>query len=761
MARLDTIRALERRGLSPELAEKTVDLGFQLGTLKKTELKELEKSFNYTEILQLIDVSKNNKIDRDEILDKAIEQGDVQDGPISADQALKRVEKKLGVIWSLPEGYTIDGLQTHISKRGQVLLGVAFPINSKQFRYPFNGYVYLKTRGICYQSVISEVLSFDRPDTPEEDNLLLPAHTKEPYVTFLRIKRLIELPRTIRLEEFQKMDGTQVRSARNYTQVEDALDLDRERLRFEQERRFAVTLYKGMGLSEKVSLGLYTHGIFLASQVVTATDNELRMAGVPATKIAKFREKAAVATTIELKKPVAPKGIVKDDKKDRADDGTTKKLNKYRKQARKLGEKLCERYVEEIARKAESEKLIKKAIEELVKEFEKLEDKENKIKQILTKKDTLLPQGLVRKIAEKCIYHEIKAKQMEKIVHGSIDQFRRNQVDATEAVGVIAAQSIGEPGTQMTMRTFHYAGVAEMNVTLGLPRLIEVVDARRVPKTPIMEVYLEPEISSKESKALEIASMIEAKSVSQLARISTDITNLRVIVEPNLKILKARGIPIDELAFRIKKKGRLKHKMTVEKGVITLEEDDVSFKKLYVLEDKISHLMVDGIGNIKRAIVRKEDGEFIIFTEGSDLKAILEVPGVDPVRTSTNSIHEIAEVLGIEAARICIAIELHKTLSEQGLSVDHRHNMLVSDVMTTTGSVQAIGRHGISGAKVSVLARAAFEITSTHLLQAGLTGETDVLVGVAENIIVGQPVHLGTGAVSAIYKPKKKAKRRK
>ena len=761
MARLDTIRALERRGLAPELAEKTVDLGFQLGTLKKTELKELEKSFNYTEIMQLIDVSKNNKIDRDEIVDKAIEQGDVRDGPISADQALKRVEKKLGVIWSLPEGYTIDGVQTHISKRGQVLLGVAFPINSKQFRYPFNGYVYLKTRGICYQSVISEVLSFDRPNTPEEDNLLLPAHTEEPYVTFLRIKRLIELPRTIRLEEFQKMDGTQVRSARNYTQVEDALDLDRERLRFEQERRFAITLYTGMGLSEKVSLGLYRHGIFLASQVVTATDNELRMAGVPATKIAKFREKAAVATKIELKKPVAPKGIVTDDKKARADDGKIKKFNKYRKQARKLGEKLCERYVEEIARKAESEKLNKKTIEELVKEFEKLEDKENKIKRVIAKKDTVLPQGLVREIAEKCIDHEIKAKQMEKIVHGSIDQFHRNQVDATEAVGVIAAQSIGEPGTQMTMRTFHYAGVAEMNVTLGLPRLIEVVDARRVPKTPIMEVYLEPEISSKESKALEIASMIEAKSVSQLARISTDITNLRVIVEPNLKILKARGIPIDELAARIKKKGRLKHKMTVEKGVITLEEDDVSFKKLYVLEDKISHLMVDGIGNIKRAIVRKEDGEFIIFTEGSDLKAILEVPGVDPVRTSTNSIHEIAEVLGIEAARICIAIELHKTLSEQGLSVDHRHNMLVSDVMTNTGSVQAIGRHGISGAKVSVLARAAFEITSTHLLQAGLTGETDVLVGVAENIIVGQPVHLGTGAVSAIYKPKKKAKRRK
>ena len=247
MARLDTIRALERRGLSPNLAEKVVDLGYLLGTLKKSDLKTLKKDFHYKEILQLIDVSKNTILDREDIVLKAIEEGDVSDGPITADQALRRVEKKLGVVWSLPEGYTIDGVASHISKKGQVLLGVAFPINSKQFRYPFNGYVYLKTRGICYQSVVSEVVSFDRPNVPEEEKLLLPAHTEEPYVTFLRIEQLIELPRTIRLEEFRKMDGTQVKSARNYTQVEDALDLDRERLRFEEERLTAIKMYKEMG----------------------------------------------------------------------------------------------------------------------------------------------------------------------------------------------------------------------------------------------------------------------------------------------------------------------------------------------------------------------------------------------------------------------------------------------------------------------------------------------------------------------------------
>ena len=761
MARLDTIRALEKRGLSPELAEKTVDLGYLLGTLKKASLKELRKNFYYKEILQLIDVSKNNSIDREEIVTKALEEGDISEGPISADQALRRVEKKLGVIWSLPEGYTIDGLTSHISKKGQVLLGVAFPINSKQFRYPFNGYVYLKTRGICYQSVITEVLSFDRPSVPEEEKLLLPAHTDEPYVTFLRIERLIQLPRTIRLEEFRKMDGTQVKSARNYTQVEDALDLDRERLRFEEERMFAVELYKGMGLSEKVSLGLYTHGIFLASQVVTATDNELRNAGVPAAKMAKFREAAAEAAAAELQEAAPAKRSTTKTKKAKKEETVTKKANKFRRAALKATSSLPEAYAEEIARKAETQKLKKDGLQKLIDEYTKLDNKEVEIRKIIKKKGTPLPQGLSREIAEKSIAHKLKDKQIDKIIDGAILQFQQNKVDATEAVGVIAAQSIGEPGTQMTMRTFHYAGVAEMNVTLGLPRLIEIVDARRIPKTPIMEVYLEPEISGSEKKALEIASRIEAKSVSQLADINTDITNLRVLIEPNKKILKQRGLTMEELAGRIKKRGRLKSKITIEGGVIILEEDEVSFKKLYIIEDKVSHLMVDGIGNIQRAIVRKENDEYVIFTEGSDLKAILAEEGVDPTRTTTNSLHEVAEVLGIEAARIAIATELHKTLSEQGLSVDHRHNMLVSDVMTNTGSIQAIGRHGISGAKVSVLARAAFEITSTHLLQAGLTGESDVLTGVAENIIVGQPVHLGTGAVSAVYKPKKKAKGRK
>ena len=171
-------------------------------------------------------------------------------------------------------------------------------------------------------------------------------------------------------------------------------------------------------------------------------------------------------------------------------------------------------------------------------------------------------------------------------------------------------------------------------------------------------------------------------------------------------------------------------------------------------------MKVVGIPEITRAIVKKEGKEFRLFTEGSNLKRILEFEEVDSSRTTTNSIHEIAEVLGIEAARNSIIHELFETLDGQGLQVDVRHLMLVSEVMTMEGMVRAIGRHGISGRKTSVLARAAFEITSAHLLGAGLTGECDELGGVAENIIVGQPISLGTGAISVTYNTSKDGKKK-
>jgi DNA-directed RNA polymerase subunit A" len=331
------------------------------------------------------------------------------------------------------------------------------------------------------------------------------------------------------------------------------------------------------------------------------------------------------------------------------------------------------------------------------------------------------------------------------------ERYQAHKIDPHESAGIVAAQSIGEPGTQMTMRTFHYAGVAEINVTLGLPRLIEIVDARRAPSTPMMEIHLEEDVRNDPESVKKIVSEIEETKLIHIADIEIDMAKMQIIVTPDLNKLKEKGISIEEVQARLE---RIKGTVTQEKNkiIITLEEP-WSYKKLLTLSESIKSLRIKGISGIERVIIRKEKEGAVLYTEGSNFAGVLELEGIDISRTMTNSIAEIYEVLGIEAARNAIMYEASKTLAEQGLIVDIRHIMLVADVMTIEGDVRPIGRHGISGRKASVLARAAFEITSTHLLQAGITGEMDDLSGIAENIIVGQPITLGTGAVNLIYKP--------
>ncbi len=307
----------------------------------------------------------------------------------------------------------------------------------------------------------------------------------------------------------------------------------------------------------------------------------------------------------------------------------------------------------------------------------------------------------------------------------------------------------------MTMRTFHYAGVAEINVTLGLPRLIEIVDARRVPSTPMMNVHLVDEIKRDREKVKKVAGEIEITTISDVADIKTDITNMRIVVELDAHKLEQKELKPEDIMKRLVKLRGLKGAVLEDQTHIVIQSEDWSFKKLQSIFDLVKEAKIKGVEGIKRAIIKWEDRseEFVVYTEGSNLQEVLEMPTIDKRRTRTNSIQEVYEVLGVEAARQVIVDEASRTLDEQGLTVDIRHIMLVADLMTADGDVKAIGRHGISGRKSSVLARAAFEITAAHLLHAALVGEEDHLDGVAENIIVGQPVTLGTGAVNLVYSP--------
>ncbi|MCL2031703.1 MAG: DNA-directed RNA polymerase subunit A'' [Methanomassiliicoccaceae archaeon] len=385
----------------------------------------------------------------------------------------------------------------------------------------------------------------------------------------------------------------------------------------------------------------------------------------------------------------------------------------------------------------------------------KLGPAEIKLKEIADRIASPLPMKIITDIANVIERAELGDDIYEKLIATANRMYTSHMMDKNESTGVMAAHSIGEPGTQMNMRTFHYAGVANINVTQGLPRLIEIVDARRVPSTPSMEIPLTGIAAEDESVARHVASEIEVTSLLDIASVETDITNMRLVITPNTKKMTQRGLELEDVAERLNKVKIIRGLVKSSDFQIVITADEPSYKKLQMMYDAVRNAKIKGIDGITRAVLSKAGGSWKIITEGSNLKEVLKIEGVNANKVMTNSILEVADVLGIEAARNSIIHEAMGTLGEAGLDVDIRHIMLVADLMTNDGLVKAIGRHGVSGKKSSVLARAAFEITAAHLLHAAMVGEVDSLEGVTENIIVGQPVTLGTGAVNLIYTPRK------
>jgi DNA-directed RNA polymerase subunit A" len=353
---------------------------------------------------------------------------------------------------------------------------------------------------------------------------------------------------------------------------------------------------------------------------------------------------------------------------------------------------------------------------------------------------------------------DLTDEQFDRILEMVFSEYKKSRIEPCEAVGVVAAQSIGEPGTQMTMRTFHYAGVAEINVTLGLPRLIEIMDARREPSTPTMAIHLLDEWAFNRDRAREVSWQIEAAPLHEFGDITIDMENMQVLVLLNKSVCDRRKIGVEEIFETAPRKIREKRhfrdfeiESDAKRAALTFTpKNRESYQNLFQLAEHVREVIVQGIDDIERVVVRKEGGEYILYTEGSNLKDVFEVEGVDTSRTRSNNISEIADVLGIEAGRNAIIQEALSTLNEQGIGVDVRHIMLVADMMCMDGEVKQIGRHGIAGEKESVLSRAAFEVTVNHLLDAAIANEVDELNGVTENVIVGQPIQLGTGDVKLI-----------
>ncbi|MFH1420999.1 MAG: DNA-directed RNA polymerase subunit A'' [Candidatus Aenigmatarchaeota archaeon] len=347
---------------------------------------------------------------------------------------------------------------------------------------------------------------------------------------------------------------------------------------------------------------------------------------------------------------------------------------------------------------------------------------------------------------------ENKIKDKEKKLEKLKQIIRKTSYEPGEAIGVIAAQSISEPATQMTMRSYTLASQSDRlsKVTQGLPRLIEIFDARKTFEKNML-IHLKDSHNNKESAA-KIASRIQSLNVVDLAE-SSDINIVSMQIELDFTNKKDRDDAKEVLVKPIKNV-----EFSLKENKLIIKPEDESIENLRKVMKKVLSYHVRGVKDVNDVIVVKEGGDWIIQTSGSDLKAVLEMDGIDTKRTICNDIFQTAEVLGIEAARNLIIRESNKTLREQGLEVDARHLIVLADTMTVGGTPKAIGRYGLSGEKGSVLARANFEETKKHLVNATFSGERDKLESVVENVMIGQVAPVGTGLVDlGIDKEKMKA----
>ncbi|KAK9755069.1 hypothetical protein RND81_01G000400 [Saponaria officinalis] len=352
----------------------------------------------------------------------------------------------------------------------------------------------------------------------------------------------------------------------------------------------------------------------------------------------------------------------------------------------------------------------------------------------------------------------VSVQQLQVFLDACISRLRSKRIEAGTPIGLIGAQSIGEPGTQMTLKTFHFAGVASMNVTLGVPRIQEILDARKNISTPVITAKLEDDISMEIAEG--IKGQIEKTTLDQVCKsIKLVMRREKVSVIVKLDMLKINSLRLCINAHIIgekilnslaKGKAKLNVKVHHHAKLEIFPGDDKSGTHfaLHSLKNKLPKVVIKGVDTARRVIIAEEErnpGKLKLIIEGTGMRKVMGINGVKGCETESNHVLEVEQTLGIEAARTCIIKEINKVLESHSIDVDVRHLMLLADVMTYKGQVLGVNRFGMSKMKDSVLMLASFEMPAEHVFNASLNGKEEKIQGVSECVIMGTPMHLGTG----------------
>ncbi|XP_075154663.1 RNA polymerase III subunit A [Haematobia irritans] len=380
----------------------------------------------------------------------------------------------------------------------------------------------------------------------------------------------------------------------------------------------------------------------------------------------------------------------------------------------------------------------------------------------------------ISKVQEKYKKHPQLGNEIERLTEGQIrtfmrwvnDKYNRAVTEPGTAVGAVAAQSIGEPGTQMTLKTFHFAGVASMNITQGVPRIVEIINATKTISTPVITAEIVNNTSMEYAR--KVKSRIEKTTLGEVSSYIEEVykqDDCYLVIRLDLNRIKVLGLEINAETIRYSictSKLRIKPALVDIMGssIIIVRIDSSKHggalnAELQRLSSAIQNVVVAGLPHISRAVIAIDDSRlpatYKLCIEGAGLRDVMATYGVVGTKTKSNNIWEVYNTLGIEAARTTIMTEITDVMEGHGMSVDHRHIMLLASQMTSRGEVLGITRHGLAKMRESVFNLASFEKTSDHLFDAAYFGQTDAVDGVSERIILGMPASIGTGLFKLVH----------
>lgn len=314
-----------------------------------------------------------------------------------------------------------------------------------------------------------------------------------------------------------------------------------------------------------------------------------------------------------------------------------------------------------------------------------------------------------------------------------------------EMVGILGAQSIGERQTQTTLNTFHTAGKLQQN---GANRFQDLINTTKNLKVKTCTLRFKKKYDTADDLREAVGSSIVSLTIRDVmaSEPTINITDdkFELIYQFNLKTMVKYRITPTHAAEKIDDEfddclvAANSTSLTIVFDRDVSVDDDLYLSKIKAELEKISICGIEGINDM---YLDHEDGEWIIITNGSNLKKLLVHPLIDPKRLYCNNIWEVTECLGIAHARKMFLQDFKKTVG----GINECHLMLLVDKMMFKGKPTSITRYSMRTNSVGPLSKATFEESIDTVVNAAIKTEVERNTGVSASIICGNQPKIGTG----------------